>query len=38
MSGEAFVYSKQKGGVMIWQNQQELGAYCMTSQSELFKR
>lgn len=38
MFGPGLGYSKQKGGVMIWQNQQELGAYCMTSQSELFKR
>ena len=36
--GAAYVYSKQHGGVMIWQNENELVAYCMDTKAELFKR
>ena len=36
--GAAYVYSAQHGGVMIWQNENELGGYCMDTKTELFKR
>ncbi len=36
--GAAWVYAKQEGGVMIWQNDKELKGYCMDTKKELFKR
>lgn len=34
----AWVYAVQNGGVMVWQSAEGLGAYCMDTKTELFKR
>jgi len=38
MAGAAYVYSKTHGGVMVYQSDKGLSAYCMDTKKELFKR